>query len=162
MKFLRTIRFDESDAHVYDTAAAPDEWAVSGAFAFSGLEPDQVQGKIKQAFANGFLGLDSFGRSTFAVVAEIDEEEHGRVEQRLAAHFVAHYGAPDVAAALPAAREEAAFVSDLCAEALINTVFTVRRHFDDQGEIREEFRTIQAPSSKPLHTRIWQVVEDDG
>ncbi|MGI9386569.1 MAG: DUF6505 family protein, partial [Methyloligellaceae bacterium] len=39
MKFLRTIRFDESDDHVFDRAAAPDEWAVSGAFAFAEIDP---------------------------------------------------------------------------------------------------------------------------
>ena len=35
MKFLRTIRFDMSDDAVFERAAPPEEWAVSGAFAFS-------------------------------------------------------------------------------------------------------------------------------
>ncbi len=52
-------------------------------------------------------------------------------------------------------------VVDLCKGSLINTVFTVRRHIDEDGQIREEFRTIQAPSSQPLHSRIWNVVEDE-
>ena len=162
MKFLQTIRFDASDDNVFDVAAEPEEWAVSGAFAFAGLEPQAVTGKVKQAFANGFLGLTSFGRSTFAVVAEIDDGELAAVERRLAAHFVEHFGAPDGEAALPAAREEAAFVLDLCREPLINTVFTVHRHFDADGQIREAFRTIQAPSAELQHARIWSVVEDDG
>ena len=162
MKFLQTIRFDTSDDNVFERAAPPDEWAVSGAFAFAGLAPDTITGKTKQAFANGFLGVGSFGRSTFACVGEMSEAERGRVEQALAGHFVSAYGAPDEAAALPAAREEADFIADLCRDSLVNTVFTVRRRFDEDGQIREEFRTIQAPSAEALHTRIWNVVEDDG
>ena len=162
MKLLRTIRFDQSDDNVYETAAAPDEWAVSGAFAFADLPPEAVKGKVKQAFANGFLGLASFGRSTFAVVSEIEADELEEVERVLARHFVERYGAPGIDAALPASREELAFVRDLCEGSLVNTVFTVRRLFDARGQIKEEFRKIKAPSGQPLHTRIWSVVEDDG
>lgn len=161
MKFLRTIRFDKSDDHVYEPAAAPEEWAVSGAFAFAEADPDALKGKAKQAFANGFLGLTSFGRSTFASVDDIGEAERAGLERALAEHFVARYGAPDVETALPAAREEADFIADLCKDSLINTIFTVRRHFDAEGRIREEFRSIQAPDSKPMHTRIWDVADDD-
>lgn len=161
IKFLSTIRFDTSDDHVFETAAAPDEWAVSGAFAFAACDPASITGKARQAFANGFLGLASFGRSTFASVTEMTQQDQSEIERALAAHFVADYGAPDVEAALPAAREEVAFVADICAASLINTVFTVRRRFDDDGRIREEFRTIQAPSSEPLHSRIWNVVDDE-
>lgn len=160
-KFLSTIRFDNSDEHVFEDAAAPDEWAVSGAFAFAGADPASVTGKARQAFVNGFLGLESFGRSTFASVAEMTEVERERIERALAAHLVASYGAPDEETALPAAREEVDFVVDLCAGSLINTVFTVRRHFDEDGGIREEFRTIQPPSSQPMHSRIWNVVDDE-
>lgn len=161
MKFLTTIRFDMSDDNVFDHAAPPNEWAVSGAFAFAGCDPDSLKGKPRQAFANAFLGIGSYGRSTFASVAEITDRELADVETALAAHFVAEYGAPDAEAALPAAREETAFVRDLCRESLINTVFTVRRAFDQDGQIREEFRTIQAPSGQVMHSRIWDVVEDD-
>lgn len=161
LKFLSTIRFDASDEHVYERAAEQGEWAVSGAFAFAGLERGALTGKARQAFANGFLGLESFGRSTFASVAEMSEEERIRVERTLARHLVSDYGAPDEETALSAAREEIDFVADLCAESLINTVFTVRRHFDEDGGIREEFRTIQAPSSQPMHSRIWNVVDDE-
>ncbi len=162
MKFLETIRFDMSDDNVFDVAAGPEEWAVSGAFAFSGLDSAAVTGKVKQAFANGFLGLSSLGRSTFAVVADMDDDELAAVERSLAAHFVGRYGAPDMEAAMPTAREEASFVIDLCRNSLINTVFTVRRQFDEEGRIREEFRTIRAPSSEPRHAGIWSMVEDDG
>ena len=35
MRLARTLRFDESDERVFERAAEPDEWAVSGAFEFS-------------------------------------------------------------------------------------------------------------------------------
>lgn len=161
MKFLKTIRFDTSDEHVFEQAAAPDEWAVSGAFAFAGLPQEDVKGKAKQAFSNGFLSLGTFGRSTFASVAECDEAELEELQKSLAQHLVDQYGAPDVDAALPAAREETQFILDLCESSLINTIFTVRRRFGEDGQIKEEFRTIKSPDARPMHTRIWNVVEDD-
>lgn len=159
MKLFRTIRFDQSDDHVFDPAAGPDEWAISGAFAFSALEPDAIRGKVKQAFSNGFLSLESFGRATFVSVAEIEDETHAGLVDALSDHFVDHYGAPDRAAAMPVAEAEIAFAAEVAGGAPINTVFTVRRVTDDSGEIREEFRTV-TPPSEPLHTRIWDVVDD--
>ncbi len=114
MKLLRTIRFDASDERVFDVAAAPEEWAVSGAFAFAGAAPGSLAGKSRQAFANGFLGVASFGRSTFATVAEATAADLEAVEQALVRHFVAHHGAPDEGAARAAAAEETAFVRELC------------------------------------------------
>ena len=111
MKLLKTIRFDASDERVFELAAAPEEWAVSGAFAFAGLAPEAIVGKARQAFANGFLGLASFGRSTFATVAEATHADLEGIERALALHFVAEHGAPGLEAALPAAKEEARFVA---------------------------------------------------
>lgn len=124
-----------------------------------GAQPGSLSGKRRQAFANGFLSLQGFGRSTFAAVADIGAQEREDLETALARHFVAVYGAPDLDTALPAAREEIGFICDLVADAPINTVFTVRRFHDDDGEIREEYRTV-APPSAPTHTRIWDVVDD--
>jgi hypothetical protein len=157
MKLLRTIRFDSTDERVFEVAAQPEEWAVSGAFAFAHLASAEVTGKTRQGFANGFLGVASFGRSTFAVVAEAKPGVREEIEARLAEHFVAHYGAPDLDAALPAAREEIDFIDELCRDAPINTVFTVRRLFDADGRIKEEFRTITPPMGEPRHARIWTV-----
>jgi len=157
VKLLRTIRFDSSDDRVFERAAAADEWAVSGAFAFAHLGPSDVVGKVKQAFANGFLGVESFGRSTFATVADADPSARDEIAFRLARHFVEAYGAPDIEAAWPAAEEEVEFVLSLCQGAPVNTVFTLRRFFDRDGQIKEELRTIKPPSGEPLHARIWAV-----
>lgn len=159
MKFLRVIRFDHSDDAVFDRSAHTGEWAVSGGFEFADVEREHLVGKTRQAFANGFLGVPSFGRSTFCVVAEMTVAEHGVLAGDLARHFVDHYGAPDRDAAMGAAGDELAFIGELCAAKPVNTVFTVRRILED-GQLREEFREI-APPGEPRHTRIWDVVEDE-
>lgn len=159
MKFLRVIRFDHSDEHVFAHAAPVDEWCLPGGFEFSDLAPEDLVGKTRQAFANGFLGIPSFGRATFATVAHMDEADHEHLARSLARHFREVCGAPDDAAARAAAAEELAFVTELCGEQPINTVFTVRRTLDDAG-IHEEFRRI-SPPGEPRHARIWDVVEDD-
>jgi len=142
-RFLKTIRFDASDTFAFPVAAEPDEWAISGGFAFTDIEPEALAGKAKQAFANGFLGLTSFGHTTFAAVANISQAEHRDTIERLARHFVDAYGAPDMAAARIAAVDEIAFIQDLVKDCLINTLFCVQRSFDDDGQIVEAFRKLE-------------------
>lgn len=161
MRLLRTIRFDDSDERVYERAAQAGEWAVSGAFAFAGLEAAAFVGKTRQAFANGFLGVTSFGRTTFVTVADAHPADRDEIAYRLAVHFVERYGAPDVATAMPTAEQEVAFAADLADGVPINTVLTMRRIRDAAGEIREEVRKIRPPSGEPLHARIWGGEPDD-
>ena len=47
MKLLRTIRLDDSDTFLFETAAESGEWAVSGAFAVA-LERDDHPEAISQ------------------------------------------------------------------------------------------------------------------
>lgn len=156
-RLLRTIRFDATDEFVFEQAAGSDEWAISGAFAFAHLSDDDIKGKTKQAFANGFLGLESFGRATFTCVAEISDADLTQITSDLAAHFVENYGAPDAASAAPVANEEIAFVRDLVAEVPVNTIFAVHRSFDESGEIREQFRRIeQRRSGGPIYAKAWE------
>ena len=159
MKFLKTIRFDASDSHVFEVAAGTDEWAIPGGFAFAGSTADTLTGKRKQAFSNGFLSLESFGHSTFVSVADLSTEQAKNLIERLAQHFTAHFSAPSSEAAKSAAKSEIEFTIELCREVPINSVFTLRRFFDEAGEIREEFRIVDPPGDKP-HTRVWDVVED--
>ncbi|MEO1494207.1 MAG: DUF6505 family protein [Pseudomonadota bacterium] len=142
MRLARTIRFDESDTNVFDRTAEPDEWAVSGAFAFSDITETELTGKTRQAFANGWLGLETFGRATFVAVAEITEDEYSAQITALAAHFVEHYGAPDITAAHPVAAEELAFMESLCAEHDANTLLVVERSLVSAG-VNEAFRAIR-------------------
>lgn len=156
MKFLKTIRFDNSDQNIFRNAAESGEWAVSGAFAFADLPEMMVTGKIKQAFTVGILGTESFGWSTLACVTEIDDAAYETVIERIADHFVAAYGAPDRETALPLARREAEFSAGLC-EHQVDTLLAVQRSFNDGG-IVERFRIVRPPAGA-MHTRIREIAE---
>jgi hypothetical protein len=157
-KLPRTLRLDTSDLYVFATAAEPGEWAVSGAFAFAGRDPEALERKDRLALASGWLGTDSFGRSTFVEVAELDEAGYFAVVERLARHFVKTYGAPSLAEALPVARAEVDDAAGLC-EHKLGTLLAVEREVGDEGEIRERFRVVR-PERAGDHARIWDIVEE--
>src|SRR5258708_30407322 len=107
MRLLKTIRLDRSDEHIFSSAAPPGEWAVSGAFVFADEDPERLVGKQCQAFVHGFLGTASFGWSTLVSVAEIGFVQYEDVVEALSQHLLSRFGAPHIAAARAAAREEA-------------------------------------------------------
>jgi uncharacterized protein DUF6505 len=156
VKLLRTIRLDASDSFVFEKAAEPGEWAVSGAFAFAHCDPASLQGKARTAFRAGFLGLNSLGRSTLTQIVEADEGDRRDVVDRLAAHLVAHYGAPDLATAREAAEEETSFAASLCDHAPGVLVAVTRSH--DNGTIRELFRRLR-PREGPGHASAFEFLE---
>ncbi len=160
MKVLRTIRFDASDDHVFVTPAGPDEIAVSGAFAFAGIGPEEIRGKTRQAFANGFLSLPGLGRATFVTVGEAGDNELDAAVDALARLFVEDFGAPSREEALQAARDELSYALELAGGKPLNTLLTVHRTLDDNGDIREEYREINPPGQERPHTRVWDVTDD--
>ncbi len=143
MLLARAIHFDESDRNVFHSPARTGEWAISGGFEFSNWSEADLQGKARQAFANGWLGIETFGRVTFVAVTRIEQAEFDALAGQLAQHFVEVYGAPSVEAALPVAVEELTHMADLCAEHAPNTVLTVKRELTEAG-VREEYRFIEA------------------
>jgi Family of unknown function (DUF6505) len=156
VKLLRTIRLDASDSFVFEKAAEPGEWAVSGAFAFAHCDPAGLRGKARTAFRAGFLGLDSLGRSTLAQIVEAKEEDRRTVVEMLAAQLVRRFGAPDLAAARVAAEEETAFAESLCDHAPGVLVAVSRSH--DNGTIRETFRTLR-PRDGAAHASAFEFLE---
>jgi len=145
LKLPRTIRLDPSDTFVFEQAAEPGEWAVSGAFVFWDRDPAALTQKQRVALRSGFLGIDSFGWSTLAIVTEATEAERQAMVERLAAHLLEKFGAPDAEAARAAAEEEVAFAASLCDHAP-QTLLAVQRSVED-GEIRERFRTLRPRES---------------
>src|SRR3954471_11466017 len=141
LKLPRTIRLDLSDTFVFERAAEPGEWAVSGAFVFWNRDPAALDQKRRVALRSGFLGIDSFGWSTLAIVTEATEADRQAMIERLAGQLVEKFGAPDVAAARAAAEEEVAFAASLCDHAA-QTLLAVQRNIEN-GEIRERFRTLK-------------------
>jgi hypothetical protein len=142
VRLARTLRFDESDERVFERPAQPDEWAISGAFEFSNFTEADLTGKPRQAFANGWLGLESFGRATFVATADISPAEYEALLDDLAGHFVEHYGAPDLAAARPVAQQELEFMREMCEDHDPNTLLVVQRELVDAG-VSESFRAIK-------------------
>ena len=146
MKLARAIHFDESDARVYASPARTGEWCVSGGFEFSDWTEGDLTGKARQAFANGWLGLETFGRVTFVAVTEAQPEEVEALTEALAQHFVTYYAAPSVEAARPVAAEEIAHMATLCEDHDANTLLTVARELTEAG-VREAFRVIEAQAA---------------
>ncbi len=143
LHLARAIHFDESDRRVFHSPARTGEWCLSGGWEFSDWGEGDLTGRARQAFANGWLGAETFGRVTFVAVTRIAPDELAMLEDGIAAHFVSHYGAPDVAAARPVAAEELRQMADLCAGHAPNTLLTVARTLETGG-VREVFRAIDA------------------
>lgn len=158
-KLLKTLRLDQSDDFVFEHSADAGEWAVSGAFEYADSDPAALSPKQRLAFAQGFLGLASFGRSTVVSVSSASDTDIAAVTDALAAHLMQHYGAPSIDAARAAATEEIAFVLDLCAPYPVNQLLLVEREMTDDG-IREGFRAAEKPDRLD-HAKIWTIVPED-
>ena len=141
LKLPRTIRLDPSDTFVFERAAEPGEWAVSGAFVFYNCDTATLGQKQRVALRSGLLGIDSLGWSTLAVVTEASQAERDAVVAKLAAQLSVKFGAPDAEAARAAAEEEVAFAASLC-DHPPQTLLAVNRSVET-GEIRERFRTLK-------------------
>jgi hypothetical protein len=159
VKLLRTIRLDPSDTFVFERAAEPGEWAVSGAFAFWNSDPAALEGKSRTAFRSGFLGVSTLGWSTLVQIVEASEQDRANVVTTLAGQLVAKFGAPTAADAVAAAQEEITFAESLCTQPQ-DTLIAVHRVFED-GAVRESFRTLR-PRSGPKPVRAFSFLEVEG
>ena len=157
MRFLRAIRFDESDTRVFERAASPGEWAIPGTFVFADADPETLTGKARQAFAYGFLAIGSFGWSTFVEVDNITGPAYETAIEALAQYLLSHFGAPGREAALSAARAEAEYAAALC-EYERRTLLAVERSFGEDG-IVERFKVIHG-TSDPDHPQAWTMTGD--
>jgi len=159
LKLPRTIRLDPSDTFVYERAAEPGEWAVTGTFLFYGADPAAFAGKERQAFRAGFLGIDSFGWSTLVVVTRASAEERSFAVELLAGQLAEHCGAPDRASARAAAEEEIAFAASLCHHPE-GTLLGLNRSAEGE-KIRESFRTLHRRADRLQPIGAFRIVEVD-
>ncbi|MGY4625542.1 hypothetical protein ACVWY3_003298 [Bradyrhizobium sp. USDA 4486] len=141
VKLLRAIALDPSDTFVFDAAAEPGEWVVSGAFRFCDQDPVTLSGKARAAFRSGLLGVQSWGWSTLAQIVPATESDCRALIELLAGRLIDRFSAPDLATARAAAEEEVVFVQSLCTHP-ISSLIAVHRSVSD-GEIRESFRRLQ-------------------
>jgi hypothetical protein len=159
VKLLRTIRLDPSDTFVFERAAEPGEWAVSGTFMFADADLDALAGKPRAAFRSGFLGVSSLGWSTLVQIVEASEADRVAVVETLATKLHESFGAPDLASACAAAEEEVAFAVSLCDHPK-DMLIAVRRTCED-GAIREAFRALRPRGTrKPM--RAFSFLEVEG
>jgi hypothetical protein len=159
VKLIRTIRLDPSDTFVFERAADPGEWAVSGAFAFWNADIEALEGKVRSAFRGAFLGVESLGWSTLVQIVEAGPADRTAVVERMAQQLVDQFGAPDLVTARVAAQDEVAFAQSLCNHAA-GTLIAVHRSFDN-GEVREAFRTLH-PRGDRKQTRAFSFLEVEG
>jgi hypothetical protein len=146
MQMARAVHLDESDTLVFPRAARTGEWCIPGGFAFADWSEAQLTGKDKQAFSNGWLGVETFGRVSLVAISRIEAAEVARLIDGLARHFVEAYGAPDAETARPVAQEQIEDMLDLCADHDANTLLAVSREMTEAG-VREVFRSIPAPEA---------------
>lgn len=159
MKLLRTIRLDASDTFVFEKAAEPGEWAVSGAFAFWNRDVALLEGKARSAFRSGFLGVSTLGWSTLVQIVEASADDRLGAIDTLAKQLAANFGAPTINDAVAAAEEEITFAESLCTQPQ-DTLVAVHRTFED-GAVRESFRTLR-PRNGPKPARAFSFLEVEG
>ena len=147
MKLLRTVRVDQSDIQLFPEAADPGEWAVPGSFMFADADWEKPSRQERQAFAHGFLGLDSFGWSTLVTVAAIERKDYEAAIDSLARHLQQDYGAQDFATARAAAKEEVDYAASLCGHP-VDTLLALERVIEGDA-IREQFRIVSPPVETP-------------
>jgi hypothetical protein len=159
LKLLRTIQLDASDTFVFEKAAEPGEWAVSGAFVFWNRDPTALEGKTRTAFRSGFLGVSTLGWSTLVQIVEANDNDRRVAVETLAKQLMTEFGAPTIDDALGAAEEEMAFAESLCTQPQ-DMLIAVHRAFEE-GVVRETFRTLR-PRGGPKPARAFSFLEVEG
>ncbi|HEY5306049.1 MAG TPA: DUF6505 family protein [Pseudolabrys sp.] len=159
MKLLRTMRLDASDTFIFEKAAEPGEWAVSGAFVFWGGDPATLGGKARTAFRSGFLGVNSLGWATLVQIVEANEADRDGVVTALARRLTESFGAPNIDAARVAAEEEVTFSQSLCNQPQ-DTLIAVHRLYND-GAVHESFRTLR-PRNGTRPARAFTFLDVEG
>lgn len=167
IRLPRTIQLDRSDAVVFAPAAEPGEWAVPGTFLFAGRTSEDLSRKEQIAFRSGFLGVGSFGWSTLVTVTLVRAEDKEDAILMLARQLIEKLGAPDMEAAMPAAREELGLAEDLCRGHSEGTLIALHRTNGADG-IREQFRTLKPRDTTAFsasylggHDKAFHMVETD-
>ena len=159
MKFAKTIRFDKSDLNIFPLASEEGELAVVGTFNFYNLKQQDLNGKIKQAFSNGFIGCNTFGYSTFVSLVNISKEELQQLKTNLGKFLIDNFGAPSQEMAEEAANEEINFMLDLCKNHEIGSLLSLSRTWEIDG-IKEKFRNLPKADSC-AEQKIWTFVDEN-
>jgi hypothetical protein len=156
MKLAKTIQLDVSDNNLFECPAKPQEWAITGTFTFIDSDPEHWSRKHTFAFQSAWLGLNSYGNSTFVQVATISNYDHEFLIGSLAEYLIEKYHAPSMQDAKLAAKKEINDMIDLCAHPT-GTLLSIERSLVENG-IRERTRIIKPPGEYP-DKKVWDVSE---
>ena len=137
-KLPRVIHLDDSDQQVFERSAVPGELAIPGGFIFLEDSIEKLDGKRKQAFLHGFLGISSFGHATLVAIVTVKPEEYQNAINQLSISMSTHLNPPSRSQALHAAKVELDYAESIC-EFDEGTVLAVTRQFTDD-EIKESFK----------------------
>lgn len=160
MMMARAIHFDESDMNIFHAPARTGEWCISGGFEFSNWGEADLAGKARQAFSNGWLGIETFGRVSVVAITQIEQAELDVLVTSLAQHFVDVYGAPSLEAAQGVAREEIMQMVDICDGQPPNTLLLVSRELAEAG-VKESYRIVEPRDAGLDQFAIHGSLDDD-
>ncbi|SFS19939.1 DUF6505 family protein [Yoonia litorea] len=161
MKLAVATHLDESDQRVFANPARTGEYCISGGFEFSNWSDNDLVGKARQAFANGWFGLETGGRATFVSVTDVSPAKVASLTSTLAQHFVTYYNAPSIEAAMPVAEAEIAHMADLCEDHEQGTMLTVSRELTPAG-VKEAYRVIEAQPADLAQFAVHGSLDDEG
>ena len=157
MDLAKTVQLDSSDLHIFDQPAEIGEWAITGTFSFVDSDPAAWSNKQKLAFQAAWLGIGSFGYSTFVQATAISSSEYDQLLGILAAHLTDQYTAPNLEAATDAAKQEIDDMATLCNHPP-GTLLAIERIIDGQN-ITEQTRVISG-SKEHAKPQVWTTIED--
>jgi len=138
-KFLRAVRLDDSDDHLFKAngAAIEGEWVVSGGFAACD-SANAPRCEPRCHCESSFLALQSRRRCSIAEVAEVSDDDLEERTDQLTWYLLKGWGAPSWDAARKVAEEEVRHTVEVC-EALSPEVWiTVKRTPRADGSAIEE------------------------
>ena len=138
-KFLRAVRLDDSDAHLFKThgAAREGEWVVSGGYAVCDFA-NAPQCEPRCWCESSFLALEGRRRCSIAEVVEISAEEMQAHTDALAWFLVRGWGAPSWEVAHRVAEEEVRHTADVCETLSPEVWITVKRTPHEGGGAVDE------------------------
>ena len=159
MKLLRTIRLDPSDTFVFERAAEPGEWAVSGAFLFAEADPDALPASGAPLSAADFWACRSLGWSTLVQIVEAATTDRAALVDTLAQQLLAGSARPISRPRAPPPRRRS---RSRPRSAIIRPTRWSRcaASFED-GAIREAFRTLH-PRGERKPMRAFTFLDVDG
>jgi len=127
-KFLRAVRLDDSDTHLFKThgAAQEGEWLVSGGYAVCDFA-SAPKCDPRCWCESSFLALEARRRCSIAEVVEVSDEELEAHIDALAWFLVRGWGAPSWEVARRVAEEEVRHTADVCETLSPEVWITVKR-----------------------------------